>query len=425
MKNKFSLYILSLLFLLSSLCFAQLPISRQATLLETSSSSELFLEATGFYHTDKKFRKKADVKKHGISNAIIDAKKAAIYYLLYGGADPILSTDKELNHFKFLENDFFKTDNITTFITYEDARPQKTVLLNKGTGIKVILDVKVDKARLIKVLEDEGVIVKKVTLLDIVGNPFIMVLPQLEKGQTISEAFSESKDNTHAAGVIQSYLTAQQYDVVVPDQQNFINTLNEQQLSLVGKADDTSYQLALSVGSDVYIDYSVTFSKSSYETKKAAVSVRAFETTTSRLLGAETGYSDSREGDSFVSIEEAILDAMTNVMSRVHNYWESDLEKGVQYKVITTFPKDLTGDTKEAITDAYFDTLEDVSETVKENTSGSTTIDSTIWVSPTDYKNSRKLYRGLRESFNNESSQFKLSKSHQNRKLLLLTVTHK
>ncbi|RAP38814.1 hypothetical protein DID80_01785 [Candidatus Marinamargulisbacteria bacterium SCGC AAA071-K20] len=420
------LLLISAILLLSSFSLnaSNLPVSRQATLLEASSSSELYLEATGFYYTEKKFRKKADVKKFGVGRAIEDAKKAAIYYLLYGGTDPILSSEKELNHFKFLEDGFFESNNINLFITYEDARPQKTVLLNKGTGVKVILDLKVDKSKLLKTLEDEGVVVAKETLLDIVGNPFIMVLPQLSKGETVADALENSNDNRHTAGVIQSFLTAKQYDVLVPDQKNFVNNLTEQQLSLVGKADDTSYQLALSIGSDVYIDYTVTFTKSSYDTKQAAVSIRAFETTTSRLLGAETGYSETRNGNDMVSIEEAVLDAMTNVMNRIHNYWERDLERGVQYKVILTLPKDLTdSDIKEKLSEKYLDTLEDIADTVKENTTGSHTIDTTVWVSPSKFESSRNLYKGIREDF--ESSDYKITKDHQNRKLLLLSIKSK
>lgn len=402
-----------------------LPESKQATILEASSSAEIYMEATGFYYSEKKLFKKSDVKKNGISNAIIDAKKAAVHYLLLGGSDPILSTDKEVNHFNHIKDEFFRDKNIEQFISYEDAKPRKTVLLNKGTGVKVILDIKVNKAQLIKFLEDEGVIIKQDTLLDYVGNPFIMVLPQLKQNETVSDALSNSKNNSHAAGVIQSYLTAKQYDVVIPNQQEFMNQLNQDQLSLIGKNDDTSYQLALSVGSDVYIQYDITFTDASFGTKQAAVSIKAFETTTARLLGAETGYSEAREGESFVSIEEAILDAMTNVMNRVHNYWESDLEKGVQYKIIASISKSITDlDALEDISDDYFDTLDEIAETVKENTTGSHTIDTTIWVDPKGYKNSRALYRALRDNFN-KNSNFDLNKDHQNRKLLLLSLTEK
>ena len=126
-----------------------------------------------------------------------------------------------------------------------------------------------------------------------------------------------------------------------------------------------------------------------------------------------------------MSIEEAILDAMNNIMNRIHNYWERDLDKGVQYKIITTFPTELDHSEKESLTDHYFDTLDDVSETLKETTSGTHTIDSTIWVSPKKYKNSRTLYQGIRESFKSKSDYYTLKKDHQNRKLLLLSISNK
>ena len=65
MKNRMMIFVFLMSLLFYSSSFAELPISRQATLLEAISASELYLESTGFYYTHKRFRKKADVKKKG------------------------------------------------------------------------------------------------------------------------------------------------------------------------------------------------------------------------------------------------------------------------------------------------------------------------------------------------------------------------
>ena len=84
---------------------SSLPYSKQATIVDTSSPSEVVLESTGIYYSDFKSARarKKDIIKYGILEASIDAKKAAIYSLLFMGTDPILSTDEERDAFHSIE----------------------------------------------------------------------------------------------------------------------------------------------------------------------------------------------------------------------------------------------------------------------------------------------------------------------------------
>ena len=76
------------------------------------------------------------------------------------------------------------------------------------------------------------------------------------------------------------------------------------------------------------------FEDDSYGTNKYSITIRVFETTTGRLLGSETGYSKSRKSEKMLNIEEAINDAIDKVITKVINYWNSDLKNGIQYKTI-------------------------------------------------------------------------------------------
>ena len=68
----------------NAFAFSQLPVSKQATLVETISSAEVLIEATGIYKgKGKKDRhKKKDVDKNGMPSAAMDAKKSALSVLL-------------------------------------------------------------------------------------------------------------------------------------------------------------------------------------------------------------------------------------------------------------------------------------------------------------------------------------------------------
>ena len=46
-----------------------------------------------------------------------------------------------------------------------------------------------------------------------------MVLPSVEKGQSPIDALRTNPAYKHAASVVESYLTSRQYDVIVPEQQ--------------------------------------------------------------------------------------------------------------------------------------------------------------------------------------------------------------
>lgn len=409
----------------SGLVYAGLPISKQATIIDATSSSEILMEATGFYESSKKSKwaKRRRARAVGIQRATLDARKAAVYHLLFNGTDPILSTDEEKKAFEAIQSTFFDDGSISTFITYEDALPRQKVYSKKQTNVRVVIQIKVDKGAIIKALESAGVIIQKDVLTDMIGNPFIMVLPVVEPGQDPATVLKTDKRAQHGAGVIQSFLTAKQYDVLLPNQQAFLTDLSANQLALkqTGPA-DVSYQLALSVGSDMYIDFNISQTSAGYGTQKQAVTIRAFETTTGRLLGTETGYSEARTGEPFVSIEEAMLAAMTNVLSRVQNYWKADIKEGIQYKLVVSLDPSLVPQQSESIQDGLIDIVDRISLKTKEVASTDQTLDYVLWIDPNTYESSRKVSRAIRRAYQSAGLPGTVSLVNQNRKFVILSV---
>ena len=252
-----------------------------------------------------------------------------------------------------------------------------------------------------------------------------MVLPRVEKGNSPIEFLSSDDLAGHAAAVVQSYLTSNQYEVVVPDQASALEAMNSVQMDIKDRDEDMSYQLALAIGSDVYIDYKGSFEDAGYGTKRYSLEARAYETTTARLLGSETGYSQGRTGDEKVSVEEAMNDAIAKVLSRVNQYWKKDLESGIQYKVVISLAaSDFDEEDLEEIQFELMDVIEDMSNKSKENIVTDNTIDYLIWCDPNDYDRSTKIYRKMRSGFRDASSDYgaKLGRININRKMILLKV---
>ena len=414
--------ILTLIF--SSAIFGQLPESKQATLIETISSSEVMIEATGIYKGKGKTNKKkiADVGARGVKRAIDDAKRSAIYNLLFGGTDPLISTPQERQNFDQYEAFFFDMENISNYITYEDVQVQKKVKIDGGKGIRIVKRFKVNKEMLKKDLESRGVLEARADLAQAVGNPVIMVLPAVATGESPLELLETNPQVRHAASVVESYLTARQYDVVVPEQQSALESLNSAQMSLGDREEDYAYNLALSIGSDVYITFAGAVEEAAYGAQKYVLIVRAYETTTARLLGTETGYSQGRQGEIMVSIEEAMNDAIDKVLSRISNYWKSDLERGIQYKLIVNLAADLDQDQVEEIQFAFMDAVDEVAASSKENIITDATMDYLLWCDPTKYDRSSKVYRYIKKAFDEASTDGTLRRVTINRKMILLRI---
>ena len=423
-QNRISFAILFLL--INGIAFSQLPVSKQATLIESVSSSEVMIEATGIYNgVGRKDRhKKKDVEKNGMTRATLDAKKSAVYFVLFSGTDPLLSSTQEQQIFGSHEAFFFNNDNVSNYITYEDVQVIKKVKTDGGKGLKLVKRFKVNKELLTKDLEARNIIAARADLAETIGNPFIMVLPAVQKGQSPIDLLRTNPEIKHAAAVIESYLTARQYDVVVPEQQESMESLNEAQMDLGDREEDYAYQLALSIGSDVYIAFSGTLEDAGYGTKKYAIAVRAYETTTARLLGTETGYSQGRKGEVMVSIEEAMNDAIDKVLSRITNYWKKDVDKGIQYKLIFNLSTDFDEDQIEEIQFALMDAIESMSKSSKENIVTAQTVDYLIWCDPKKYDKSSKVYRYVKKYFKKEETEGTLRKVNVNRKMILLKVDY-
>jgi hypothetical protein len=225
------------------------------------------------------------------------------------------------------------------------------------------------------------------------------------------------------AEVIESYLTSRKYEVQVPEQAENLNELASAQAGTKGVEEDVSYMLALSIGSDVYITYNVTIESGGMGSKRAVVGCRAYETTTARLLGTETGYSRNlvNAPDAAV-VEEAMKDAIDKVLARINAYWKEDLKNGQQYKVLFK----ITGKFEDAyvISDAIDETLKGLTTKRKQNVVTEKTVDYIIWQNK--FENTSKFFRELTKKLeqNNEfkDTGAKLKRLNVNRKMIMIEV---
>ena len=396
-----------------------LPRARIATQLESTSPSEVLIRATGFGIDKKHRRPKAKTLDKSADN---DAKKTAVWFVLFGGSDPLLQNNNEKQAFEKIQEDFFKMDNIRRFISWEADYYDKRLKVDGGKMLKVEKTFKINKSLLEAELVKRSIITKLALISESVGTPTIMVIPETTGDVAPLELLKTDPDIKKGAEVIESYLTAKKYTVIVPEQQQVLQELTATQYALGGAAEDYSYLLALSIGSDVYISYNISIESrniGSSVVKKAIVGCRAYETTTGRLLGTETGYSHERVAPNPVLIEEAMNDAINNVLSRITNYWKSDIKQGIQYKIIVSVSSSFDADQAEEIIFSLSDVFKDIASTLKENTIADYTYDVLLWVKPDQYSTATDIYRAIKRSYSGPGIVKRISIS---RKLILLSI---
>ena len=401
-----------------------LPVSREATFIEANGSAEVLIKAKGIGGVKGfwGFNEEQSVKK-----AEMDARKAAVYFVLHGGAglDGLLRSDDDTRKFSIVENEFFDDANIQKFVAWEASTFESRVKMAGGEKIKIEKRMRINKKAISDQLVARHIIASLEDVTEEVGLPTLMALPDVKPGQN---PLDELKSNTvvkQGTSVIESYLTARKYSVIAPEQAEQIFQQQRTQMNLKGQEEDLSYAIALSVGSDIYVTYTVTVDTrkvGSTDMRKASVSVRAYETTTARLLGSETGYSDEAAVPATALVEAAVSNAMNNVLSRINSYWQDDMKSGLQYKVIVNVTGKFDEDTKYDLEDAVQKTLKKLCSKTKQNVTSDKTIDYLVWVSNPDMQNPTGFFREMRKEFNANFPAGKLRQINLNRKLMMVAV---
>jgi hypothetical protein len=389
------------------------PLSNMATFVESFSPSEWTIQATGLGGKKGFFD---DMEK----NALLDARKSAVQFVLTGGTDKMLNTPDANAKFEALAEEFYKDQNVNTFISWEADKVIsliKTSLPNGDKGVKITKLFRVNREKLKSDLVAKNVIVSQDALASAVGNPNIMVIPETPKGITPISVLDSDPLAKHCAGAIESYLTARMYEVQVPKGADQLNEMTGMLAEGKGAEEDVAYKIALSLGSDVYITYN--YNPDIKSTGKASVSVKAYETTTAKLLGTETGYSKTRMGSPAEPLlEEAINDAIDKVLQRITNYWTQDMAKGLQYKVIFKMLASFDEDKTEAIQDKVSDFVKTFAQK-KENVVTDKTMDYNVSAKKEQYDGSNDIYKAFRKDMKGTA---KMKKITLNRKLIIVGI---
>lgn len=251
-----------------------------------------------------------------------------------------------------------------------------------------------------------------------IGQPIIMVSPNLSLKDGVPDASAESPYSRTTAEAINGYLTKKNYEVKSVDGQAELNSILEMQSDIANSEDDLSYLASVALDADIYIKYS-----SEVTNDEVSVEVSAYETSTARLLGSQSAVVRNNGHTSKININSnigaAVRKAMPGLEQKILGYWKMDLAKGTQYKVVVSIKGEYSDSQTEDLHDAIMKGLKSNFNSVKVNIMTAKTLDFVIYANPMKYKDSQEIYSKLRQIFKPIAE---TKKNNITRKLILMEL---
>jgi len=204
------------------------------------------------------------------------------------------------------------------------GRVLNVVFVKGGVRIDVVIEVNVKELR--RKLEEAGLIAKAQELAEQLGNPVVLILPEGSDGKKITSEQQIIIDR------IASFFTQQKYDLADLSGMKNLQEMTKATEALSGVLPDPVAEIATLVGADIY----VTFTAGISGQVMANASIKAYETTTAKLLASATGQSrrypyGHPEMD---AVLEAVSDAVPKVFEDISGYWHEQVSKGRFYTFV-------------------------------------------------------------------------------------------
>ncbi len=250
------------------------------------------------------------------------------------------------------------------------------------------------------------------------SRPILMALPaNSSKGSSPASVVASNPFARAAMEGINEYLTERGYEVRSLDGSEDLSNLIQMQGDISDNGDDMSYVAGLALGADVYIKFS-----GSIRNHMVTVELSAYETSTARLLGSKTGtvqdHGSSSDNQRYL-VHSAAKKALPALEKTIQSYWNEDLKKGTQYKVVMRIGSQFSGSSLEDLQDQSVSSLRKAFKSVKVNSMTEKTIDLIVYANPTEFPDAYSVYSAIRD---NLSSFAQAKKNNITNKLVILEL---
>ncbi len=348
----------------------QTPALYEATFVESSGTGEMMIKATGIGCS--------------VEEALEEAKKTAVWFVLEGGDKPILKTQAEKTRAYGLEMQMYA--NPVKYIRWiSDIKSKK----KEGGKTKVTYLFKIDVAMIQQELAAAEIITSTEDLGESMGLPTVSVFA--DKGGDFAKT---------VVSALQEYFQDNSFEVYKAAQGDTVNKIVAKMAALEGAETDPMHDMALSLGTDVYAKVNYSGSGS-----KASVAVEVFETASGKMLGTTTGFSaERRVSDANALVQEAVNDAGAKVVSQIRKEWMEMVKKGKPFKVAVLS----NSSDGAAVDEAVYGALKGLaSRQIKRQAGGKSTFTYIVYIK--DMPNAYELFLALKKAYSGPGQLEKVS----------------
>lgn len=352
------------------------PAIYEATFVESSGTAEVMVKASGIGCS--------------MEEALKEAKKTAIWFILESGDQPILKNDAEKTKAYGFAIKMYQ--NPDKYIRWTSDIKSKSKTDNKT---KVTYLFRIDTAMIRQELASAGVIATMEDISEDIGLPTISVFA--DKGGDFAKT---------AVAVIQEYFQDNDLEVFKASQGAAVDKIVSKISILEGADTDPMHDMALTLGTDIYAKVNYSESQGSIGSK-ASVTLEVFETASGKMLASTTGYSaERRVTDKNAIIQEAVNDASSKVLSQIKKEWMKMAKSGKPFK-ITVLSNSSDG---AAVDDAVYGTLKRLTKKpIKRISGGKSTFTYIAYVK--NASNAYELFQSIKKSYSGPGQLEKVSDS--------------
>ena len=246
--------------------------------------------------------------------------------------------------------------------------------------------------------------------------PTVLVTPALSGRMAASiDVVRNNPFAKTAMETVNSYLTSRGYSVVGLESQAQLDEVIQLQSDIAGNDEDLSYVAGLSVGADISITYA-----GSIQENDIVVDLNASEASTANLLASESVRQKKEGGQSQrVLVQRAMESAIVNLENKIRDRMASQLEMGVQYKVVVRLTGDFTDDQAEEISNIVSLQIRKKFNKMQIVSMSRNTYDLLVYVDPDKYEDAQMVYGEFVEAL---SGLAKVRKQNITKKLIILEI---
>lgn len=352
------------------------PAIYEATFVESSGTAEVMVKASGIGCS--------------VDEALKEAKKTAIWFVLESGDQPILKSDAEKTKAYGFEIKMYKNPDKYIRWTSDIKSKSKT-----GDKTKVSYLFRIDTAMIRQELAAAGVIATMEEISEEIGLPTISVFA--DKGGDFAKT---------AVTVIQEYFQDNDLEVFKASQGSAVDKIVGKISMLEGADTDPMHDMALTLGTDIYAKVNFAETRGSIGSK-ASVTLEVFETASGKMLASTTGYSaERRVTDKNAIIQEAVNDASSKALSQIKKEWAKMAKNGKPFK-ITVLSSSSDG---AAVEDAVYGSLKKLTKKpIKKVAGGKSTFTFITYIK--DTANAYELFQAIKKSYSGPGQLEKVSDS--------------